>query len=103
MAMSSTRPSALPDLQRVLIVGGGGREDALSWALQRCSGIDAVWVSPGNAGDGQQPIAIAETDGDGLIAHCRSQAVDLVVVGPEAPLAAGVADALRDAGIAVFG
>ena len=103
MAMSSTRPSTLPHLQRVLIVGGGGREHALSWALQRCNGIDAVWVSPGNAGDGQQPIAIRETDGDGLIAHCRAQAVDLVVVGPEAPLAAGVADALRDAGIAVFG
>ena len=103
MAISSTRPNSLPDLQRVLVVGGGGREHALSWALQRGGSLDTVWITPGNAGSGEHALAIAETDSRGLIDYCRSHAVDLVVVGPEAPLAAGVADALREAGIAVFG
>ena len=103
MAISSTRPSSLPDLQRVLVVGGGGREHALSWALQRGETLETVWITPGNAGSGDNALGIAETDSRGLIEYCSSHAVDLVVVGPEAPLAAGVADALRDAGIAVFG
>ena len=103
MAMSSTRPSSLPDLRRVLVVGGGGREHALSWALQRDPALDTVWITPGNGGSGDPSLGLAETDSSGLIEHCRKESVDLVVVGPEAPLAAGVADALRDAGIAVFG
>ena len=47
MAISSTRPHALPDLRRVLVVGGGGREHALSWALQRHDAIETVWITPG--------------------------------------------------------
>ena len=103
MAISSTRPQALPDLRRVLVVGSGGREHALSWALQRDNAIETVGITPGNAGSDQQALAIGETDSTALIAHCQTQSVDLVVVGPEAPLAAGVADDLRQAGIAVFG
>ena len=104
MAISSTRPNTLPPLQRVLVVGGGGREHALSWALGQCPGIDAVWVTPGNGGLlNEQRGSIAETDGPGLIDLCRRQRIDLVVVGPEAPLAAGVADHLRQDGIPVFG
>ena len=103
MAMSTARPSTLPELQRLLVVGGGGREHALAWALGRCPGIETVWVSPGNGGSGPHQAAVAEDDAEGLIHHCREQAIDLVVVGPEAPLAAGVADALRAAGLAVFG
>ena len=103
MAISSTRPNALPELRRVLVVGGGGREHALSWALQRSESLERVWITPGNAGSGEHALGIAETDSRGLIEHCQSNAVDLVVVGPEAPLAAGVADVLREAGIAVFG
>ena len=103
MAISSTRPHALPDLRRVLVVGSGGREHALSWALQRDNAIETVGITPGNAGSDQQALAIGETDSTALIAHCQTQSVDLVVVGPEAPLAAGVADDLRQAGIAVFG
>ncbi|MEB3321972.1 MAG: phosphoribosylamine--glycine ligase [Synechococcaceae cyanobacterium] len=93
--------------RRILVVGGGGRENALGWALARCPGVEAVWVAPGNGGTdalaGCRPLAVAEGDAEGLIAACREHAVDLVVVGPEAPLAAGLADALRDAGLAVFG
>ena len=103
MAISSTRPHALPDLRRVLVVGSGGREHALSWAVQRDNAIETVGITPGNAGSDQQALAIGETDSTALIAHCQTQSVDLVVVGPEAPLAAGVADDLRQAGIAVFG
>ena len=103
MAISSTRPQALPPLRRVLIVGGGGREQALAWALSRNGEITTVWIAPGNGGPEGQAIEIAEMDSDALVAFCRQDNVDLVVVGPEAPLAAGVADALRSADIAVFG
>ena len=107
MAHSSSRPQTLPPLRHLLVVGGGGREQALAWALSRCSGVEAVWVSPGNGGTEElgdcRPLAIGEQDAAGLIKACQQQAVDLVVIGPEAPLAAGVADRLRDAGVAVFG
>ena len=108
MAISPTRPSSLPTLQRVLIVGGGGREHALAWALQRCPEVEGVWICPGNGGSqienqGITAVPVAETDSDGLIALCREQSIDLVVIGPEAPLAAGVADAMRASGLAVFG
>ena len=108
MAISPTRPSSLPTLQRVLVVGGGGREHALAWALQRCPEVEGVWICPGNGGSqsetqGITAVPVAETDSDGLIALCREQSIDLVVIGPEAPLAAGVADAMRASGLAVFG
>ena len=103
MAISSTRPQALPPLRRVLIVGGGGREQALAWALSRNEEITTVWIAPGNGGPEGHAVDIAETDSEALVAFCRQEDVDLVVVGPEAPLAAGVADALRSADIAVFG
>ena len=89
------------------MIGGGGRENALGWALARCNGVEAVWIAPGNGGTadlaGCRQLAIAESDQPGLIAACRDQAIELVVVGPEAPLAAGLADALRAAGVPVFG
>jgi phosphoribosylamine--glycine ligase len=92
---------------RVLVVGGGGRENALAWALTRSHGVEQVWVSPGNGGTqdlaGCQQLAIAESDHDGMLAACREHAIDLVVVGPEAPLAAGLGDRLRAAGFPVFG
>ena len=107
MAHSSPRPQALPPLRHLLVVGGGGREQALAWALRRCPGVEAVWVTPGNGGTaalgdcGQ--LSVGKCDADGLIAACHEQSIDLVVIGPEAPLAAGVADRLRDAGLTVFG
>jgi len=103
--MSTAAPGVSP--ARVLVVGGGGRENALAWALNRSDGVEQVWVSPGNGGTqdlaGCQQLAIAESDHDGLLGACREHAVDLVVVGPEAPLAAGLADRLRAAGFPVFG
>jgi phosphoribosylamine--glycine ligase len=100
-------PATLLSPERVLVVGGGGRENALAWALARSQGVAAVWVAPGNGGTadiaGCYQLAIAESDAAGLLAACRTHAIDLVVIGPEAPLAAGLGDDLRAAGVAVFG
>jgi phosphoribosylamine---glycine ligase len=91
----------------VLVVGGGGRENALAWALARSHGVEAVWVAPGNGGTaelvGVQQLAIAENDQTALLQACQHHGIELVVVGPEAPLAAGLADHLRAASIPVFG
>ena len=93
--------------RRILVVGGGGRENALGWALARCPGVERVWVAPGNGGtasvEGCQQLAIAENDQAALEEAALTHEVELVVVGPEAPLAAGLADHLRQAGLAVFG
>jgi phosphoribosylamine--glycine ligase len=90
---------------RILVVGNGAREDALSWRLARSPSCDTLVHAPGNAGTAGrgENVAVAATDANGLVALARERAVDLAVVGPEAALAAGVGDRLRDAGIAVFG
>ncbi|MEO1001773.1 MAG: phosphoribosylamine--glycine ligase [Cyanobacteria bacterium J06638_7] len=100
-------PQASPDPARILVVGSGGRENALAWALLRSHGVQEVWIAPGNGGTpdlaGCRQLAIDEGDGQGLVKVCLQLQIDLVVVGPEAPLAAGLADRLRAAGLAVFG
>jgi phosphoribosylamine--glycine ligase len=90
---------------RVLIVGAGGREHALLRALARSPQRPELLVAPGNAGmaDEARTLDVAAGDLDGLVAAARDDAVDLVVVGPEAPLVAGLVDALDDAGVAAFG
>ena len=94
-------------VERVLVIGGGGRENALAWALARSSAPPQVWIAPGNGGStaipGCQRLDIAASDQQGLIDTCQQKAIDLVVIGPEAPLAAGLADVLRQAGTPVFG
>jgi len=90
---------------RILVVGGGGREHALCWKIKRSPLATALFCAPGNAGTGElaENVAIAVNDHAGLVKFCKSQTIDLVVVGPEDPLVAGLADALRAAGIRVFG
>jgi phosphoribosylamine--glycine ligase len=90
---------------RVLIVGNGAREDALSWALARSPSCEAIFAAPGNAGTASRGPnwTIAATDGKSLVARARDEKIDLVVVGPETALAAGVADRLREAKIPTFG
>ena len=89
----------------ILILGGGGREHALAWAALQNPKCDRLIVAPGNAGMAQiaECAALDILDGGAVATFCEVEAVDFVIIGPEAPLAAGVADRLREAGIAVFG
>ena len=88
-----------------MLLGSGGREDALAWRLRQSPSCGQLIAAPGNPGIARwaQCAAIDPCDGDAVVELARANGIDLVVVGPEAPLIAGVADALRDAGIAVFG
>lgn len=93
---------------RILIVGSGGREHALAWKLSAEPGVNEVIVAPGSDAMADLPrvrrlAAVDPLDGAAVVAAARSTSAELVVIGPEAPLAAGVADALDAAGIAVFG
>jgi len=89
----------------ILILGGGGREHSLAWAIKQNPKCDRLIVAPGNAGIAE--IADCATfdieDGDAVAMFCADNAIDFVVIGPEAPLAAGVADVLRANGLVVFG
>jgi phosphoribosylamine---glycine ligase len=90
---------------KILVVGGGGREHALAWRLARDTGGHTLFCAPGNAGTEAVAVnlPIGADDLDGLTAWARSERPDLTVVGPEAPLCAGLADRLSGAGLCVFG
>ncbi|MDD2877212.1 MAG: phosphoribosylamine--glycine ligase [Acidiphilium sp.] len=90
---------------RVLIIGGGGREHALAWKIAQSPMLTKLYIAPGNPGTGQlgENVPIAATDITGLAVFAQAQKIDLVVPGPEIPLALGIADALAAAGIACFG
>jgi phosphoribosylamine---glycine ligase len=102
--MSHTLPAA----RRILLVGGGGREHALAWRLSGEASVEEVVAVPGSAAMAALPrvrvdAGVAAGDPAGVVAAALRHGADLVVVGPEAPLAAGVADALAAAGVPVFG
>jgi phosphoribosylamine--glycine ligase len=90
---------------KVLLVGSGGREHALAWKLAQSPGCTELHAAPGNPGISKigHCHPVRAEDGEGLLAFCGEHQIDLVVVGPEAPLVAGLADHLRHAGINVFG
>ncbi len=92
---------------KLLVIGSGGREHALAWKLAQSPRISEVIVAPGNAGTAREPkcrnVAINPTDIDGLLTLVREQGIELTVVGPEAPLVAGVVDRFREAGLRIFG
>ncbi len=93
---------------RILLVGSGGREHALAWRLADEPGVNAIVVAPGSDAIADEPRVrrvggIDPLDGDALVALAREEAAELAVIGPEAPLAAGVADAFRGAGVPTFG
>ncbi len=92
-------------MKKVLVIGSGGREHAIVYQLSRSAQVEKIYCAPGNAGIAQlaECVAISDTDVEQLLAFARDRQIDLCVVGPEASLAAGVADAFRAAGIPVFG
>jgi len=89
----------------VLVVGSGGREHALAWKISQSPRAAEVFVAPGNAGTAVDAtnVDIAQDDHKALIRFAHDQQVGLVVVGPEAPLAAGLVDEMQEAGLRVFG
>jgi phosphoribosylamine--glycine ligase len=90
---------------KILVIGRGGREHAIIWALQRADASRKIYCAPGNAGIGQlaENVDIGELEFDRLVAFAKEKSVDLVVVGPDDPLAAGIVDAFEAGGIAVYG
>ena len=90
----------------ILVLGGGGREHAIGWALAKSPKCEKLYMAPGNggtAGIAENVAGLNAEDGAAVLAFAQEHAIDLVVIGPEAPLVAGVADVLREADIAVFG
>lgn len=89
----------------ILLIGSGGREHALAWKIAASPLVTKLWCAPGNAGVAQEAecVALDVADHAAVIAFCKANKVDLVVVGPEAPLAAGIVDDLAEANIKAFG
>jgi phosphoribosylamine--glycine ligase len=98
---------ALEVLMKVLIVGGGGREHALAWKVAQSPRVRSIYVAPGNAGTATEAkaenVSISAEDIDGLLQFAQSHGIDLTIVGPEAPLVAGIVDAFQATGLACFG
>ncbi|MBO4351894.1 MAG: phosphoribosylamine--glycine ligase [Eggerthellaceae bacterium] len=90
----------------ILVLGSGGREHAITWALAKSPKAEKLYVAPGNGGTAsiaENVSGLNAEDGQAVLAFAQDKSIDLVVIGPEAPLVAGVADVLREAGIPVFG
>ncbi|MGN0046220.1 MAG: phosphoribosylamine--glycine ligase, partial [Eggerthellaceae bacterium] len=90
----------------ILVLGGGGREHAIGWALAKSPKCEKLYMAPGNGGTSEiaeNVSGLNAEDGQAVLAFVQEHDVSLVVIGPEAPLVAGVADVLREAGIDVFG
>ncbi len=92
---------------KVLVIGSGGREHALAWKIAQSPRVDEVIVAPGNAGTAREPsvrnVAVGADDIDALLQLARNETIDLTVVGPEAPLVAGIVDRFTAAGLRCFG
>ena len=94
---------------KVLIVGSGGREHAIAWKIAQSPRLSQWFVAPGNAGTinnaqlTMHNVSIVAEDTPALVSFCNEQDIDLIIIGPEAPLANGLADAVRAAGRLVFG
>jgi phosphoribosylamine--glycine ligase len=90
---------------KVLVVGSGGREHTLVWKLAQSPRVEAVYAAPGNGGIAAlaECVPVSASDTDGLLTLVREKEIDLTVVGPEAPLVAGIVDLFRSHGLAIFG
>ncbi len=93
-------------MMNILVIGGGGREHALAWQCAKDEKVKNVYVAPGNAGTALEPKCqnvVLEDEHSGVIRFCQDNAIDMVIVGPEAPLVTGIIDACQDAGIKAWG
>ncbi len=92
---------------KILVIGSGGREHALAWKASQSLSVEHVFVAPGNAGTALEPglenVAISSDDNDALLAFAQQQQIDLTIIGPEAPLVAGIVDQFQKAGLKCFG
>ena len=92
---------------KCLVIGGGGREHAMAWKIGQSNRVGDIYVAPGNAGTALEPgltnVPIAADDVDGLVRFAQENAIDLTIVGPEAPLVKGVVDTFKAAGLRCFG
>ena len=90
---------------RILVVGGGGREHALTWKLAQSPRLDRLYCAPGSAGIAQQAqcVDLSPVDSEALADFAEAEKIDLTVVGPEAPLAAGIVDVFQERGLRAFG
>ena len=90
---------------RILLIGSGGREHALAWKMAQSPKLEKLWIAPGNPGTEKwgENVTIHSTDQPAILEFCKSNQVDMVVVGPEDPLVQGLADALIAIDIKVFG
>ena len=90
---------------KLLVIGSGGREHALAWRLARTSGLQKIFVAPGNAGTAREPELenVNLSDPAALADFAEKEKVHLTVVGPEAPLAAGIVNLFRARGLKIFG
>ena len=100
-------PNRFSDLKRILIIGSGGRENSIAWALSKNKSIDNIYVCPGNGGTANFNKCIClnpkSKDEQNIIFECQRLKINLVIIGPEVPLAEGLANKMREAGITVFG
>ena len=101
------KTDGLSQLKKILIIGSGGRENSIAWALSRNESIQQIYVCPGNGGTSNFEKCIClktkSEDEKTIISECQRLQINLVIIGPEIPLAKGLADKMRDAGLTVFG
>ena len=97
----------LNQLKRILIIGSGGRENSIAWALSKNKAIEQIFVCPGNGGTTKFEkcfcLRSKSEDQKTIIHECKRLKINLVIIGPEVPLAEGLANQMRDAGLTVFG
>src|ERR1700721_3021682 len=104
-ATDSVSSTSIGCLMHILLLGSGGREHALAWKIAASALVTKLWCAPGNAGITREAecVALDVADHAAVIDFCRSNAGDFVVVGPDAPIAAGIVDDLNAAGFKAFG